>query len=58
MKVLVFFYVKSIETSRAKDLLQRRPGIETCGNDMQNGNRNLMEKPFLIYELDRVRKAA
>jgi len=58
LKVLVFFYVKSIETCRAKDLPQRRPGIETYGNDMQHGNRNLMEKPFLIYELDRVRKAA
>jgi len=58
LKVLVFFYVKSIETSRAKDLLQRRPGIETYGNDMQTGSRNLMENSFLMQKWEKVRRAA
>jgi len=48
LKVLVFFYVKSIEINRVKYLTQRRFRIKICGKDLHPDSKNLMENPVLV----------
>lgn len=58
MKISVFFYVKSIEIIRVKNLLNRKSGVIKYGNDMLTGSKNLMEDIFLIQKWGKARKAS